>query len=179
VRRLVIDHKENSRLALTLPLASALTLSLLAALAQTALPEPSQVPLVVPAPSTPRTVRARGHDPVLRMSRLAARSLRRHGVMVRVAPALRVVRAVADQAGLGAQDRARNLSGAYAEAPRWQHELRGRTVVLTDDVITTGATAAEGCRALEQAGARVAAVALIAATKRIVADGETFPTRLS
>jgi ComF family protein len=52
-----------------------------------------------------------------------------------------------------------NVRGAFATAPR--PDLKGRTVLLVDDVLTTGATASEAARALRSAGAdRVVAAVL-------------------
>lgn len=46
-----------------------------------------------------------------------------------------------------------NVAGAFAAAPGWLHELAGAHVILVDDVLTTGATAAECARALAATGA--------------------------
>jgi predicted amidophosphoribosyltransferase len=54
---------------------------------------------------------------------------------------------VPDQAGLAASERWRNQAGAFAARP-----CRGRIVVV-DDLVTTGATAASCARALRRAGA--------------------------
>ena len=45
------------------------------------------------------------------------------------------------------------MRGAFAVEPLRRAELDGRSVALVDDVLTTGATAAEMARTLLQAGA--------------------------
>jgi predicted amidophosphoribosyltransferase len=67
--------------------------------------------------------------------------------------ALRRRRATTPQSGLPASQRHRNVRGAFvltAEARR----LAGRTVVIVDDVCTTGATLEACARAMKAAGCR-------------------------
>ena len=56
--------------------------------------------------------------------------------------------------------------GAFAIEPRRLAEVRGRSVTLVDDVMTTGATVAEIARVLLQAGASEVAVWVVARTPR-------------
>ena len=51
------------------------------------------------------------------------------------------------------QERERNVKGAFRLNPRQEGVVAGRTVVLVDDVLTTGATVGECARALTRAGA--------------------------
>ncbi|MFJ8943060.1 ComF family protein [Streptomyces sp. NPDC102395] len=67
---------------------------------------------------------------------------------VRVAPVLRQRRAVADQTGLNSRQRMDNLGGALAVVPGGARLLRGGSVVLVDDLVTTGASLAEAARAV-------------------------------
>jgi predicted amidophosphoribosyltransferase len=62
-------------------------------------------------------------------------------------PALRRVGSSVDQAGLSASERARNLRGTFRATPV------GGSVLLVDDLVTTGATASACARALRSAGA--------------------------
>ncbi|HEX7189180.1 MAG TPA: phosphoribosyltransferase family protein [Actinomycetes bacterium] len=165
VRSAIVAHKEHGRLSLAGPLGDALARSALAAAGRLVEPDGRPV-LLVPAPSRRRAVRARGHDPTLRLARRAATGLRRRGVPMSVLPALRVAEGVMDQSGLGAGERRENLAGSLWVPARLTPLVAGRTVVVVDDVVTTGATLADATRALRCAGARVHAVATVAATSR-------------
>ena len=125
------------------------------------------VVLVVPAPSSPRAVRARGDTPIVALCEASLEQLAdRAGPTLRLAPALRHGRRVADQSGLGTGERRGNLSGAVAVKPLWHNVIRERRCVLVDDVVTTGATLADAARALRGAGARGVVAATMAATQR-------------
>lgn len=162
VRAALLAHKERGALALTRPLGEALAGAVRAGLREAARPGSGGLVgpvhgdrgavLLVPVPSAPRAVRARGHDPALRIARAAAGVLRRQGVPASVLPALRQRRGVADQSELDARQRLANLAGALAVAPGCGRLLlRGGQVVLVDDLMTTGASLAEAARAVRTA----------------------------
>lgn len=73
---------------------------------------------------------------------------------------LRRVRATPEQKGQTPAERRRNLVGAFQA--RSHTDLRGKTVLLVDDVLTTGSTASEAAQALRTAGAAKAVVAVLA-----------------
>jgi len=158
VRDLLLAYKERNVLTLTSLLAAALSVSLVAAAG-----ESRAVPLLVPVPSSRQAMRARGFDPMMRIARRTAASVTPR---LQVVAAVEHARAVADSAGLNAVQRATNLAGAFAVRRRAMELVRAHPVVVVDDVITTGATAADVVRALREAGATVTAVATIAATRR-------------
>lgn len=72
------------------------------------------------------------------------------------AKALVRARETDQQAGLSRAERLKNLRGAFAmrTARWWQRspELKGRRILLVDDVFTTGATASECARVLRREG---------------------------
>jgi ComF family protein len=99
--------------------------------------------------------------------------LLRHAASVARPPApitslLTRVRATEYQSRTGdVRGRQQNLAGALRVAPRWRDKLAGASVILFDDVVTTGATMAAAARALRRAGAkRVVGVALARAGSR-------------
>ncbi|MGY0067757.1 ComF family protein [Streptomyces sp. QTS137] len=158
VRATLLAHKERGALALSRPLGEALAKAVRGGL-RGAVRRDSGEPsgplhgdrgtvLLVPVPSARRAVRARGHDPALRIARAAAGALRRQGVPASVLPALRQRRGVADQSGLDARERLANLAGALVVAPGCGRLLREGQVVLVDDLMTTGASLAEAARAV-------------------------------
>ncbi|CAN5427138.1 hypothetical protein BH18ACT8_BH18ACT8_14450 [soil metagenome] len=157
LRELVIAYKDHARYGLRRPLARMLA-DVIAHLAEQLPARPEQL-LLVPIPSAPAAVRRRGHDSLLSLACLAAALLRRRGQDVAVGALLQQTRAVLDSAGLSAAERWRNLEGALkVRAARVGAGVHGGVVVV-DDVITTGASAAEAVRALRRAGLTPFAVA--------------------
>ncbi|MCP2167966.1 ComF family protein [Goodfellowiella coeruleoviolacea] len=112
---------------------------------------------VVPAPSRPAAIRRRGGEHMARLARCCAADLARQGLPAAVAPALRLAAGVRDSVGLTAHQRAVNLAGRVRPR-RAGLPAPGTPVVLIDDVVTTGATAAACTRALADAGLVVTAV---------------------
>ena len=167
LRALVVDHKDHGRLALAAPLGDLLAAAVRAADRGAGGARKGGTLLLVPVPSHPAVVRRRGQDPLLRITRRAAATLRRQGLDVAVVPALRVVDRPDDQAGLGADDRAANVAGRFAARERLAARCAaaGR-VLLVDDVVTTGSTLREAQRALEAVGVVVESAATVAATRR-------------
>jgi ComF family protein len=103
--------------------------------------------LLAPVPLHPARLRARGYNQALLLARGLAR---RRGLAI--APRLLArIRSTAEHAHLDAAARHRNVRGAFAV--RSGAMLAGRTVVLIDDVLTTGATADACACALRAAGA--------------------------
>jgi ComF family protein len=73
---------------------------------------------------------------------------------------LRRIRSTPQQTQQTPSHRKINVKGAFQGRPRTG--LAGKTVLLVDDVMTTGSTASEAARALRQAGAARVVVAVLA-----------------
>ncbi len=76
--------------------------------------------------------------------------------------ALRRIRATPAQTALSAKARAENVAGAFAVHARKRKQIRGKTVLLIDDVYTTGATLSACAVALLDAGAQEVRVLTLA-----------------
>jgi len=112
---------------------------------------------LVPIPARADRRRARGADVIADVARCSAKALRGIGVGARVEPSLGFVRRVRDQAGLSAAARAENVHGSLVA-----RRMPVGTVVVVDDIVTTGATVGEAVRALQASQVRVAGAAVIA-----------------
>lgn len=157
VRGALLAYKERGRLDLAAPLGRALSAAVCC------LDRAAPV-LLVPVPSRRAAVRARGFDHAGRLARCAAAQLRASGRPAQAAALLAPARRLRDQAGLDAAARAGNLEGAL----RLRLPLRGAwSVVVVDDVVTSGATLAEASRVLLAGGARLLGAATVAATPRL------------
>jgi len=123
-------------------------------LAEALLEEPAVRALVstsdvlVPVPLHPRRLRERGFN----QSALLAREIARRAGKAACPDALARRLDTVPQAGLSAAARRRNVRDAFAV--RRRAAVAGRTVVLVDDVLTTGATALACAARLHDAGAR-------------------------
>ncbi len=100
---------------------------------------------LVPVPSTRKRNRERGYDPASLLADETARRLR-----LPCRDFLSRTRETLPQSTLPAARRRDNVEGAFAASPR----VRGRVLVLVDDVVTTGATLFAAARALREGGAR-------------------------
>ncbi|GAB2500134.1 DNA utilization protein GntX [Corynebacterium atrinae] len=99
-------------------------------------------PVLVPAPTRPRSARLRGGDHVTGVCRASG---------MPVVVALSHSAGVQDQVGLDAQQRRRNLAGSLV-----LRQVPVGPVLLVDDVVTTGSTLAASAETLLAAGCQVA-----------------------
>ncbi len=109
--------------------------------------------LVVPVPLHPLRRWRRGFN----QSEAIASALARLTRTPAAPRALRRIRATPPQRGRSRRERLANVRGAFsATPPAWRRRgarVRGATILLVDDVVTTGATMRECARTLRAAGA--------------------------
>ncbi|WP_342343809.1 ComF family protein [Chthonobacter albigriseus] len=109
----------------------------------------SAADLIVPVPLHRWRLLSRRYN----QSALLAGSLAEFGGKPHVPLVLVRKRATRQQVGLSREGRAENVRGAFLVPPGQKATLQGRSVLLVDDVITTGATVEAATRALLRAGA--------------------------
>ena len=113
--------------------------------------------IVLPVPLSRQRLRERGFNQALLLARhMAPRKT--------VATLLLRLHDTDAQSSLRRAQRLRNLRGAFAVDPLQAERLRGRSVVLVGDVMTTGATLHAAATALRQAGARQVSALVVART---------------
>ncbi len=121
---------------------------LAAAMAADLLPT-DEASVLVPIPLAPKRLRQRGYNQSEALARALARLWR-----IPVVDVLIRSRETATQTALTPETRLANVAGAFTPGHGPGVNLPATSLVLVDDVFTTGATLAEAARALEQAGAR-------------------------
>ena len=109
---------------------------------------------VLPMPLAAGRLRERGFNQAWELARRLAPATARPGMVLRL-------RETAAQSRLDRDERLRNLRHAFAVEPSQADRLRGASIVLVDDVMTSGASLFALAATLQQAGAaRVAGVVL-------------------
>lgn len=127
--------------------------------------------LVIPVPLWTGRRRARGFN----QAEVIARTLVSGTASTRIqldTTSLVRQRETASQTGLTRHQRRANVRGAFAVV---RHEaIQGRSILLIDDVMTTGTTAGECARVLLRAGAKEVFVATVARATKEVQSGRVF-----
>ena len=114
--------------------------------------------LIVPVPLHYLRLVRRGFN----QSVWLAASLARKSSAELCVDALKRVRATPIQGGLSADGRRRNVQGAFRVRKGREARIKGKKILLVDDVLTTGATAEACSRALKRTGAQCVDVLTLA-----------------
>jgi ComF family protein len=114
-----------------------------------ALPEAEAIESIIPVPLHPTRLTERGFNQAEVIARELASGA---GLRVDRTALVRVKKTDRHRAGMGAQERARSLGGAFKV--RASRLIEGRALLVVDDVMTTGSTAQEITETLLRASAR-------------------------
>jgi ComF family protein len=161
--RAIIHALKYSRIH---PAARRLGAMLAQAIAKLAGDAPTEM-LVVPVPLHRSKLSERGFNQARVLALYALRALRSShpGWRLTLAPStLMRQRATQSQAGLTPHQRRINVRGAFQVVE--PEAVRGRHILLVDDILTTGATARAASKTLKQAGAATVWVATLARAGR-------------
>ena len=109
---------------------------------------------VIPVPLHKQRLRERGYNQILEVARPLARALR----LPLLTTAVQRQQPTRAQSGLSAKARVRNLKGAFSVSAK----ALPASVLIVDDVITTGATIDELAKTLDKAGVEKIEIATIA-----------------
>jgi predicted amidophosphoribosyltransferase len=164
LRGALLAYKEKGRHRLARPLGALLATAVAEVAADPAVPL-----LVVPVPSTARAARERHGDHMTRLATHAVRRLRAAGWQADIAQPLRASPRP-DSASLDASDRAAAAESSLRIRPARIRIMRRdptmrRTLVVVDDIVTTGATLAAVTARLREANMQVTGAAVLAATR--------------
>lgn len=128
-----------------------------------------KVDCIVPVPVSAGTQRQRGYN----QSALLAWELSRHCSLPCLPNALRKTRETVAQSELGRAERLTNVNNAYIAEPG---DVKGKRVLLVDDIFTTGSTLNECAKTLRAAGATgVVGLCVAASELSVGGHGELEP----
>jgi ComF family protein len=119
--------------------------------------ELAECDVVLPMPLGPRRLAERGFNQAVLLAKKLDRNKTDSGLLLRL-------RETGAQVSLDRAARQANVKGAFGVEPLRAAELRGRSVLLVDDVMTSGASLHAAAKAVRQAGAQRVSAAVLART---------------
>ena len=129
--------------------------------------------IVIPVPLHLRKFRQREFNQAESIARAALKFIGKPEKFELNTRVLQRRRETKSQIGLSRHQRRENMRGAFGIAHA--NEISGRTLLLVDDVYTTGTTASECARVLRRAGASKVFVATVARTLKLEVQGASLP----
>lgn len=158
--RLMVLALKNGRESYAAPMAAAMLR------AANGMAAPGRI--IVPVPLHRWRILSRGYN----QAALLARAVARLSGGILALDLLRRTRPTPRSQGMNRSQRQRNVKGAFRIAPGAGNSLKGRHVLLVDDVMTSGATASACARALRRGGA--ASVHVLTYARVAATDGATY-----
>jgi ComF family protein len=102
--------------------------------------------MLIPIPLSAARLQHRGYNQALELCKHLSREKTDARLLLRIKDTL-------TQSSLNKQERLKNVKAAFAVEPLRVRDLKGKRIVLVDDVMTSGATLFAAAAALRQAGA--------------------------
>ncbi len=115
--------------------------------------------LIMPVPLHPKRLRERGYNQSLLLARAMSLLL---GIKIDLL-SLRRVKNTRSQTGLNSEERKKNVRGAFALDR--EKDFKGQSIILVDDVATTGHTMNECAKILKTAGCEEVLCLVLARTE--------------
>lgn len=111
--------------------------------------------LMVPIPLSKAKYRKRGYN----QAEILAKELSKR-LDLKVLDCLERNKETVTQVGLSKKERRENIKDAFSIKKKFENRLKGKSIMLIDDVVTSGATFSEACSVLKKSGTgRVWAIA--------------------
>lgn len=104
--------------------------------------------LLLPIPLSPERLRERGYNQAELLTKMLSQNLS----LPLETGLLQKIRHTPSQTGLSQRERIQNVRNSFALST--PEKIRGKTILLVDDISTTGATLSEAARILKEAGAK-------------------------
>ena len=130
-----------------------------------------EVDCIVYVPLTKKSLFRRGYN----QSRLLATALSKRVYTPVIYGAIVRVKSGSAQKGLTGEQRIENVKNAFKVVKR--ESVKGKKVLLVDDILTTGSTANEICRILLKAGATAVYVATVASVEYKTPEKRQMPEK--
>lgn len=105
--------------------------------------------LLVPVPLHAKRLKERGFN----QSERIAQGIMKHNDEANLVSCLKRIVYTQNQAMLSREERLKNVFNAFLFDAKYEGKISGKKIYLIDDVLTTGATMTECCKALLKAGA--------------------------
>lgn len=121
-------------------------------------PALEQADWVLPLPLSKERLKERGYNQSLELARALAPEKTRAQLLLRI-------RHTPAQSSLRRSERLQNVANAFALEPLEHSAIQGRSLVLVDDVMTSGASLYAAARVLRQAGAAHITALVLARTE--------------
>lgn len=113
--------------------------------------------VLIPIPLSQQRLAERGFNQAVQLAHHLSRTQTQSQTLLRM-------KHTSAQSSLKRSERLTNLTGAFAVAPLLVAQLRGKNILLIDDVVTTGATLNFAARVLKHAGAAHVGALVLAKT---------------